>query len=83
MGERKAPRPPQAPRPGRKQAIVTQQINDDAPAGTPPPGRMEPALQDHIGRQLRAVYEQVLDEPVPERFLKLLSEFQNKQSSTS
>jgi len=73
MGERKAPGP------GRKQAIVTQHISDDACADTPRPGRMEPELQDHIGRQLRAVYDQILEEPVPERFMSLLAELQKKQ----
>lgn len=32
------------------------------------------AIQDHIGRQLRAAYEDVLKEPVPDRFLALLQQ---------
>lgn len=32
------------------------------------------AIQDHIGRQLRAAYDDVVKEPVPERFLTLLQE---------
>lgn len=29
-------------------------------------------VQDHIGRQLRAVYDDLLSQPVPDRFLDLL-----------
>lgn len=31
-------------------------------------------IQDHIGRQLRAVYDDVLNQPVPDRLLELLEE---------
>lgn len=39
--------------------------------------------QDDIGRQLRAVYNEVLDEPVPERFLKLLADLERSQNEKS
>lgn len=31
-------------------------------------------VQDHIGRQLRAVYDDLLSQPVPDRFLELLQQ---------
>ena len=31
-------------------------------------------VQDHIGRQLRAVYDDLLNQPVPDRFLELLEQ---------
>ena len=31
-------------------------------------------VQDHIGRQLRAVYDDLLSQPVPDRFLELLEQ---------
>src|SRR5690349_9494363 len=34
----------------------------------------ESQVQGHIGRQLRAVYDEVLHQPIPERFLELLSQ---------
>jgi hypothetical protein len=43
-------------------------------------GGMEPELQDHIGAQLRAVYNEVLNEPVPSRFLDLLADLERKQA---
>ena len=30
--------------------------------------------QDHIGRQLRAIYDDLLSQPVPDRFLELLQQ---------
>ena len=41
---------------------------------------LEPELQDHIGIQLRAVYDEILNEPVPARFLELLAELERKQA---
>lgn len=35
---------------------------------------MSPDLQAHIGRQVRAMFDEVADEPVPEHLLKLLNE---------
>ena len=40
-------------------------------------------LQAHIGRQLRAVYEEVVNEAVPDRLLKLLEELERKQAPPS
>ena len=50
-----------------------------------PPGNpgLEPELQDHIGIQLRAVYNEILNEPVPDRFLKLLADLERKQAARS
>lgn len=48
---------------------------------TPPKGAMlEADLQAHIGRQLRAVYDEVVNEGVPERFLRLLEELERKKA---
>jgi hypothetical protein len=40
--------------------------------------KLEPDLQAHIGRQLRAVYDEVVEEGVPERFSRLLDELERK-----
>lgn len=45
--------------------------------GTAQPGQILPfesQVQGHIGRQLRALYDHVLDQPIPDRFLALLSQ---------
>lgn len=35
---------------------------------------MSPELQAHIGRQVRAMFDEVADEPVPEHLLRLLKD---------
>ena len=50
--------------------------------GTPTPKRMSMSLdsdvETHIGGRLRAMYDSVLREPVPDRFLDLLRELDTK-----
>ena len=38
------------------------------------------ALHEHIGRQLRGIFDEVVTQPVPEKFRKLLDELERKQS---
>lgn len=35
---------------------------------------MSPALQAHIGRQVRAMFDEVAEEPIPDHLLKLLKD---------
>ena len=44
---------------------------------------LEAELQAHIGRQLRAVYDEVVNEAVPDRFRQLLEELDRKQAERS
>lgn len=37
-------------------------------------------LQEHIGRELKALFEDVVAEPVPEKLQRLLEELERKQS---
>ena len=37
---------------------------------------MDPRVQCEIGRQLRAVYDDIISEPVPDRFLDLLHQLE-------
>jgi hypothetical protein len=62
----------------RKQAppMISQQTGTT----TKPLGTLESDLQAHIGRQLRAVYDEVVSEPVPEKFLRLLEELERKKA---
>lgn len=47
----------------------------------PPKGAiLEADLQAHIGRQLRAVYDEVVNEAVPDRLLRLIEELERKKS---
>ncbi len=72
----------------RKTALSTSPDRD--PASETPQGKTEPEpntvddikqspgvdVQAYIGRQLRAVYDDVAKQPVPERFLDLMKQLE-------
>lgn len=43
-------------------------------AKTPTGEGLSPALQAHIGRQVRAVFDEVAQEPIPDHLLRLLQD---------
>lgn len=45
-----------------------------AKAGAPREDGMSPALQAHIGRHVRAMFDEVADEPIPDHLLRLLQD---------
>jgi hypothetical protein len=49
--------------------------------GSPAPDvpSLQPQVQDHIGRQLRAMYDTVLNQPVPDRFRELMERLDQKE----
>lgn len=46
-------------------------------AGSRP--KLEPRVQNALGRELRAMYDQVVSEPVPDRFRKLLDQLEQSE----
>lgn len=44
---------------------------------------LQPQVQDHIGRQLRALYDDVLTQPVPDRFKELMDRLDRKVEDES
>lgn len=54
-------------------------IDTETGSGTSP--QLSPALQGHLGRQLRAVYTELVHEPMPDRFTKLLQELASSQAN--
>jgi hypothetical protein len=63
------------------------QVSDMKPAmettpipSSPPDAIVAADLQVQIGRQLRAVYDEVVEEGVPDRFLRLLEELERKKA---
>jgi hypothetical protein len=49
----------------------------------PQEGALEAGLQAYIGQQLRTVYDEVLNEAIPDRLLALLQELERKQADKS
>jgi hypothetical protein len=45
----------------------------------PDPISLDPVIQAHIGRELRALFDAIADEPVPDRFLSLLQNLESKK----
>ncbi|MBS7696097.1 MULTISPECIES: NepR family anti-sigma factor [unclassified Chelatococcus] len=70
----------------RPQVVRTVPADESAPghsASTPIPAEQggdgeKHSLQDQIGLQLRSMYDDVLNEATPERFLKLLQDLDAK-----
>ena len=48
----------------------------------PPKDRKAVELGEHIGKELRAMFQDVVAEPVPEKFQKLLEELERKRSES-
>lgn len=46
------------------------------------PAPLASGLQGHIGRYLRHLYDDVVQQPVPDRFVQLLEELERKTAST-
>ena len=61
-----------------KSKAKTRTQAEESSQGKRPSGQqgLSPALQDHIGRQLRAMFDDVAQEPVPDRFLQLLKDLE-------
>lgn len=52
---------------------------DDEGAGP----SLDPSIQTALGRELRAMYDEVVCEPVPDRFLKLLERLDASEKEQS
>ena len=79
MDERDPPRPKQVP----DMNFIASPSGVSNPAQPPGSAVLEPDLQRHIGRHLRALYDEVVNEAVPDRFLQLLEELERKEAQSS
>jgi hypothetical protein len=60
-------------------------LASQTPAQTqaPPAQPLEADVQAHLGRQLRAVYDEMASQPVPDRFIQLLDALERKQRNSA
>ena len=78
MDQRKPAAPVPAPEMSRQgEADRGGAGQDEARKGAP--AAPVPAVEQLISRQLRAIYDEVVNEPVPDRFVKLLEELERKR----
>ena len=78
-------RKPAAPVPAPGMSREGEAGGDAAAQGEPHNGASAvpvQAVELLISRQLRAIYDEVVSEPVPDRFVKLLEELERKRSGS-
>lgn len=62
--------------------MIVNETGDACKIFMPPEG-LAFEVQDMVGQKLRAVYEEILCEPVPDRFLRLLAQLESGQVDIS
>jgi hypothetical protein len=64
-----------------EQTTLGQQPQAQVPPAAPTQGQsLEPDVQAHLGRQLRAVYDDMASQPVPDRFIQLLDALERQSA---
>jgi hypothetical protein len=56
--------------------------NDEREAEAKPGARVDANVRAHLGRKLKTAYQSLIEEPVPDRFVKLLEELRSKEGKT-
>ena len=62
--------------PRKQQSMASQSPSRDL---EPPRAMLDRSLQAQLGRQLRAIFADISNEPVPDRFIKLLEELEARE----
>lgn len=55
----------------------------DAAAAGAREGGLDPRVRSHIGRRIKALYDEIAEEPVPDRFIALLEELARKERDST
>jgi hypothetical protein len=64
-----------------KKANVSEAAKPAVDARRPGKAALSPELQAHIGRSLKALYDGLVNEPVPPHFLDLLDKLEKAEDS--
>ena len=56
--------------------------NDEREADAKPGARVDANVRAHLGRKLKTAYQSLIEEPVPDRFVKLLEELRSKEAKS-
>ncbi len=67
-------KPPSGVAKASRKAETADQSTDEAPTRQTSGSGMSPTLQAHIGRHVRAVFDEVAEEPIPDHLLRLLKD---------
>jgi hypothetical protein len=60
------------------QQPMKNEEREEAKPGT----RVDANVRAHLGRKLKTAYQALVEEPVPERFVKLLEELRSKEGKS-
>ena len=66
-----------------QESVAASEPDAAAPGASDAPDGNKPGVTDvqaYIGRQLRAVYDDVVKQPIPDRFLALMEQLEAKTS---
>jgi hypothetical protein len=58
---------------------IANMVSDGIPPADVEPAMVDRGMQAQLGQQLRALFDHVAGEPVPDRLLKLLAELESKE----
>ena len=57
-------------------------MKNDEREATKPGARVDANVRAHLGRKLKTAYQALIEEPVPDRFVKLLEELRSKEGKS-
>lgn len=57
-------------------------MKNDEGEGGKPGARIDAKVRAHLGRKLKSAYQALVEEPVPDRFAKLLDELRRKEGKS-
>jgi hypothetical protein len=63
----------------RTKALGKDAMNDEEGEPARPGARVDAKVRAHLGRKLKSAYQALVEEPVPDRFVKLLDELRRKE----
>jgi hypothetical protein len=59
-----------------------QPMTNDESEEAKPGARVDANVRAHLGRKLKTAYQALVEEPVPDRFVKLLEELRSKEGKS-
>ncbi len=66
--------------PNQSETKKVQTQNNDAPAESAPVPEIDQHIRSHLGRKIKASYDDLVRQPVPDKFLHLLEELDRKEN---
>ncbi|WP_043539885.1 NepR family anti-sigma factor [Salinarimonas rosea] len=61
--------------------LGSREVRGREPGSASADPRLDRAIQSRIGDQLRAMYSELMDQPVPDRFKDLLAQLENQNKT--